>query len=168
MAYDPKSDVEIMVSGQNGLLLGGNDFRKPGTKLSREDLQKIRGGAKKIDYLIGTGALVVVRRKDKETEEAATKALLEEALGKGPRDRTEVKVHPDLPADIDPNNPAHKVAPEVGRTEAPVVPGKWSLPPEGLQDKPLDELNAMIQERDASAPVLETTEEAVAFLGQDL
>ena len=47
------------------------------------------------------------------------------------------------------------------------VTSKWTLDPEKLTGKSLDELNVMVSERDADVPAFSTAEEAVAWLSQD-
>lgn len=55
----------------------------------------------------------------------------------------------------------------VPRDHSQFPQGKWNLDPTALAGKPLDELNVMILERDDTAAIFETVEEAVAHLSSD-
>lgn len=51
--------------------------------------------------------------------------------------------------------------------EPAVAHGIWSLDPDGLQRMQIEELNVMVQERDAGVDHFDTVPEAVAWLSQD-
>lgn len=50
----------------------------------------------------------------------------------------------------------------------PKLTGIWTLKPADINDKSLEELNAMIIERDANIPAFDDKAEAIAWLSQDL
>ncbi len=65
------------------------------------------------------------------------------------------------------NKPAAVIIP-TAKKDIPTLTGIWTLHVAEIKDKSLEELNAMILERDASVAPFEDKMEAVAFLSQDL
>lgn len=54
------------------------------------------------------------------------------------------------------------------RVERPPRPvSKWAINPLALEQRPLEELNVMVRERDPSIPPFKTREEAIAKLSSD-
>lgn len=55
----------------------------------------------------------------------------------------------------------------VQRTSKEIQAGKWNLDPKLLKGKTIEQLNAMVIERDGQAGIFDTVEEATAFLSAD-
>lgn len=62
----------------------------------------------------------------------------------------------------DPESPRITSRPTAGADKS-----QWTLDPDTLKDKSLDDLNVMVLERDSSVEPFETEEEAIAYLSQD-
>lgn len=60
-----------------------------------------------------------------------------------------------------------QTSPSPRRVEAKSDPSPWTIDPASLKNKDLDQLNAMVQERDSEVPAFETEQEALAHLTQD-
>lgn len=52
-------------------------------------------------------------------------------------------------------------------SKGPTTIGKWNLDPATLSDKSIEQLNAMVLERDPKVKPFDTPEEAMAFLSSD-
>lgn len=134
------------------ILTKKNDVRKPGETVTLEEIgeahkEMLRDG--KIEQIEGAAIKVEPSKEPKAPELTAMKVKEDGTLA--PRESATQTI-----TDIDkPTN------------TAPVLTGIWTCAPETLLEKSLEELNAMIIERDPKIPPFDDKAEAIACLSQD-
>ncbi len=137
-----------------------HEFIPPGTRLTRAEIVS-HGMGDDLDRLIRDRWIIRMH-------------ILEDPENPSPAPATtEAKPLPSMMEDSKEKREVLTTQPPVKTSPAPEIPAivqqesKWILDPETLKDKSIEELNVMVQERDADVEPFLDTQTAAAWLSQD-